>query len=32
MISEAYTETVYVADFIDYVSKNGKDAAHVQVL
>lgn len=27
MISEAYTETVYVADFTDYVSKNGKDAA-----
>ena len=27
MISEAYSETVYVADFTDYVSKNGKDAA-----
>ena len=27
MISETYTETVYVADFTDYVSKEGKDAA-----
>jgi len=27
MISEAYSETVYVADFTDYVSKKGKDAA-----
>mgnify|MGYP006896796207 CR=1 FL=1 len=27
MISEAYTETVYVADFTDYVGKYGKDAA-----
>lgn len=27
MISEVYSETVYVADFTDYVSKNGKDAA-----
>lgn len=27
MISEAYSETVYVADFTDYVSKNGLAAA-----
>lgn len=27
MINEAYSETVYVADFTDYVSKNGRDAA-----
>ena len=27
MISEVYSETVYVADFTDYVSKNGRDAA-----
>ena len=27
MISEAYSETVYVADFTDFVSKNGRDAA-----
>ena len=27
MISEAYSETVYVADFTDYVSKKGRDAA-----
>lgn len=27
MISEAYSETIYVADFTDYVSKKGKDAA-----
>ena len=27
MINEAYSKTVYVADFTDYVSKNGKDAA-----
>lgn len=26
MISDAFTETVYVADFTDYVSKKGKDA------
>ena len=27
MINEAYSKTVYVADFTDYVSKNGKEAA-----
>ena len=27
MISEVYSETIYVADFTDYVSKNGRDAA-----
>ena len=27
MISEAYSETVFVADFTDYVSKNGRNAA-----